>query len=1079
MVNGTGNICAFYIGSLNHELAFVFFFVLRFCENILLNFSAWGVLGWLYFLSCCLHSVLRMGFISRKILPVCGSICVCCPALRSRSRQPVKRYKKLLSGIFPKSSQGAPNERKIVKLCEYAAKNPFRIPKIAKYLEERCSKELRSQHIKYVSIITDAYCKLLCMCKEQMVYFGVSLLNVVIELLDYTKQDSARILGCKTLTRFIYSQADGSYARNIEKFVHKVCMLGHEPGEEYSKCCLRASSLQCLSAMVWFMAEFSYVLDGFDDIVYATLDNYEPDINLVDDGESGELHHNWVDEVVRCEARGGAGVGSDLNLSYIRPRREKKDCTLLTREEIENPKIWAQICVQKIVELASESTTMHQVLDPMFSYFDHGKLWVPRQGLAMAVLSDMCYFVDMAGNEHLILAAVTRHLDHKTVAHDPRLKSDIVQIATTLAQQIRTRAIVSEVGIVNDLCKHLRKSLQAGIVSDLCRHLRKSLQETVELVGRQESNLNISLQTFIEECLLEIVKGIGDARPLFDLMAITLEKLPPVGSIARATVGSLLILAHVISLAFMTSHSQQIFPELLLFQLLKTMMHPDVEARIGAHQIFAMILIPSSNNPRHDLASSQPGSLYEPRKWKSKTASAFASAAALLEKLRREKDSAIVEKHGNDTQDDFKDRESGDEEWKQGWALKNSPNFYKIGCSIFDRAAGPACLTEAEPKITKLSEDQTVQLLSAFWIQANLPDNLPSNFEAIAHSFSLTLIASHFKNTNHSIVVRFFHLPMSLRNISLDPSNGMLLPSCQRSLFMLATAMLMFSAKTYNVPDLNDLLKSVVSNHVDPFLGIGDDLQLYIKLQADVRECGSAADHQAASSFLSKLRETFHESDKVILDILVRSLSRATELDAEDLVRQLSVAFTPDDAIMFAPQSVLDLDHLQTNSLSKESFSFDGDFQASSSVEDDVISESSVADLSRFIPKIPTSASLSHVISVGQLLESALEVAGQVAGTSVSTSPLPYSTMASHCEALGTGSRMKLSNWLAHETHNSRLVDQPSLASSANGISAIQKIINDDGPIRTLLPTEPWSVLRLPPASPFDNFLKAAGCQGN
>ncbi|XP_043710050.1 protein SEMI-ROLLED LEAF 2-like [Telopea speciosissima] len=72
------------------------------------------------------------------------------------------------------------------------------------------------------------------------------------------------------------------------------------------------------------MADFSHVLDGFDEIVHATLDNYEPDINLVDDGERGEPDHNGVDEVVRCEARGGVGVGSDLSLSYLRPRREEK-----------------------------------------------------------------------------------------------------------------------------------------------------------------------------------------------------------------------------------------------------------------------------------------------------------------------------------------------------------------------------------------------------------------------------------------------------------------------------------------------------------------------------------------------------------------------------------------------------------------------------------------------------------------------------------------------------------------------------------------------------------------------------------
>ena len=33
-----------------------------------------------------------------------------------------------------KLQDGPPNERKIVKLCEYAAKNPFRIPKVVPVL---------------------------------------------------------------------------------------------------------------------------------------------------------------------------------------------------------------------------------------------------------------------------------------------------------------------------------------------------------------------------------------------------------------------------------------------------------------------------------------------------------------------------------------------------------------------------------------------------------------------------------------------------------------------------------------------------------------------------------------------------------------------------------------------------------------------------------------------------------------------------------------------------------------------------------------------------------------------------------
>lgn len=42
------------------------------------------------------------------------------------------------------------------------------------------------------------------------------------------------------------------------------------------------------------------------------------------------------------------------------------------------------------------------------------------------------------------------------------------------------------------------------------------------------------------------------------MMAITLEKLSPVRVVARAAIASLIILAHVISLASISFHSQQV-----------------------------------------------------------------------------------------------------------------------------------------------------------------------------------------------------------------------------------------------------------------------------------------------------------------------------------------------------------------------------------------------------------------------------------------------------------------------------------------------------------------------------------------
>ncbi|KAK9147050.1 hypothetical protein Sjap_006953 [Stephania japonica] len=1079
-----------------------------------------------------------MGFMSRRVLPVCGHMCICCPALRSRSRQPVKRYKKLLAEIFPKSivssdfcacvriigalssvlrfyvlnvlsflelaehivkGDAPPNERKIVKLCEYAAKNPFRIPKIAKYLEQRIYKELRSSHIKFVNIIMEAYNRLFSMCREQMAYFAVNILNVVVELLDDGKQETVRILGCQTLTKFIYCQTDGTYAHNIENLVNHVCMMARKTGEEQSKSRLRASSLQCISAMVWFMSEYSYIFADLDKIVDAAVDNYEPDEDIVDD-ERGLSHHNWVNEVVRSEAKPGAG---DVSPSYMaaRPRPEKKDPSFLTREEVETPAIWAQICIQKIVELAKESTTMCQVLDPMFNYFDIGRHWVPRQGLALAVLSDMSYFAENSGKEQLILSAVIRHLDYKKIAHDPQVKSEILMVATALAQQIRSRAVVTEI----------------GILSDLCRHLRKSFQATVENAGQQELDLNISLQNSIEDCLVEIVKGVSDVQILFDIMAITMEKLPPGGVVARAIVGTVLVLAHIISSSSFPSHLQKIFPEALLVQILNVMMHPDAETRILAHQIFTVLLIPASKPHRNGLNLLRSGYLYEPKRLQSKAASALSSATALLDKLRRDKDGEVAQRHVNDSQNDCGGKEP-EEEFKQGRSRKNSPNFYSLA-SIIDRTAGSvislntiwcdryfifimvsphasnkfneseslivSLLMEKsflqsllqEPNVVKLSEDQISQLLSAIWIESSFPDNMPSNFEAIAHSFSLTVISSRLRNSNQSSSVRFFQLPLSLRNMSMDHNYGTLPPSCLRSLLTLATGMMMFVAKIYNVPALLDFLKSSVPSDVDPYLGICDDLQVYVKPQANISEFGSASDQQAALYALSDLRVTVHESERAVLEILVKCLLSVIGLEPDELAKQLSEAFMPEDALLFGPQSRHELEYVRTGSLSQESFSFDGDVPTNSILEDDAASEFSAADQSHFMPKMPSPPSPTQIISVGQLLQSALEVAGQVAGASVSTSPLSYSTMARQCEALGTDTRKKLSSWLARESGDP--IASQELLITVSGIELSnfgQMSSSAEPPKEATFSSDPWMAMKLPPASPFDNFLKAAGC---
>ncbi|XP_037429546.1 uncharacterized protein LOC119295267 isoform X6 [Triticum dicoccoides] len=111
-----------------------------------------------------------MGVLSRKVLATCGALCYFCPGLRARSRQPVKRYKKILAEIFPKTQDEEPNDRRIGKLCEYAAKNPLRVPKITVYLEQRIYKELRAEQYGFAKVVMLIYRGLLVSYKGQIAH---------------------------------------------------------------------------------------------------------------------------------------------------------------------------------------------------------------------------------------------------------------------------------------------------------------------------------------------------------------------------------------------------------------------------------------------------------------------------------------------------------------------------------------------------------------------------------------------------------------------------------------------------------------------------------------------------------------------------------------------------------------------------------------------------------------------------------------------------------------------------------------------------------------------------------------------
>ncbi|KAG2323358.1 hypothetical protein Bca52824_016571 [Brassica carinata] len=130
----------------------------------------------------------------------------------------------------------------------------------------------------------------------------------------------------------------------------------------------------------------------------------------------------WSD--VKAELTAVSGCHSPSYMIII-PRNTRKDPALLSKEETEMPKVWAKISLQRMFNLAKESTTLRQILDPMLSYFTSRRQWTPPNSLAMIVQPDATYLTETSGSQQLMLSSVVRHLDNRHVPNDPLLISPI------------------------------------------------------------------------------------------------------------------------------------------------------------------------------------------------------------------------------------------------------------------------------------------------------------------------------------------------------------------------------------------------------------------------------------------------------------------------------------------------------------------------------------------------------------------------------------------------------------------------------------------------------------------------------
>nr|CAB3471348.1 unnamed protein product [Digitaria exilis] len=286
----------------------------------------------------------------------------------------------------------------------------------------------------------------------------------------------------------------------------------------------------------------------------------------------------------------------------------------------------------------------------------------------------------------------------------------------------------------------------------------------------------------------------------------------------------------------------------------------------------------------------------------------------------------------------------------------------------------------------------------------------------------------------------------------------------------------------------------------DPFLHLVDESKLTaVKDSTDdpSKIYGSPEDNANALKSLSEIELSESQSRECIVSTIMNNIANMMDAELHNVRSQLLSDFTPDDMCPMSTQF----------------FEAHIDNPSSGSHETDHHQEAMLIDLgndhddifgeaSEKTEACASSVPSSDLLSIDQLLETVGADAAPQAGAAPLSADMAFKDMTSHCEALTIGKQQKMSAFMSFQ----QSVQATGLPSSQPNEMELALFQNPQQPQAGARSTNPFAddslqgfpqfmnapnganpqpqpgqdfqqeFLKLPAASPYDNFLRAAGC---